>query len=375
MTATFLQLHSLVREDGNLQLSLEEQAMPVPGPNEVVVKIDAAPINPSDLALMNAFADVSKATQSGSIERPVITAPIAPGAMAILKGRIGESLPVGNEGAGEVVAAGESEAAQAMIGKIVGFFGGETFGQYRCINLMQCLPLEEGTTAVQGASCFVNPMTVLGMIETMRSEGHSAIVHTASASNLGQMMNRICLDEGIPLVNIVRRQEQVAMLKEQGAKVVLNSSDADYRQQLLAAIAETGATLAYDPIGGGDQASVVLSTMEAVEVAKLTAYDRYGSSTHKQLYVYGLLDRGPIVLNWAFGFAWGIGGWLLTHFLQRAGVEKVMQMQARVAREIHTTFASHYTAEVSLAEMLKVETLQAYSRQATGEKYLIRPHQ
>ncbi len=373
MTASNLQLRSLVREDGTLQLSLEETPMPVPGPNQVVVKVEAAPINPSDLALMNALADISQAQQSGTAERPVITAPIPEKAMKRLAGRVGESMAVGNEGAGEVVAAGESVAAQGMIGKTVGFFGGESFAHYRCLDLMQCLPLEAGTTAAQGASCFVNPMTVLGMIETMRREGHTAIVHTAAASNLGQMMNRVCLDEDIPLVNVVRREEQVALLQEQGAKIVLNSSDQDFPKQLTAAIAETGATLAYDPIYGGQQGNLILGCMEAVEVVKMDAYNRYGSSTYKQLYVYGILDQSPMTLTPGYGFAWGVGGWLLTHFLQRAGLEKVMEMQARVAREIHTTFASHYTGEVTLASMLDVETLQAYSRQATGEKYLLRP--
>ncbi|MBN7799006.1 zinc-binding dehydrogenase [Parahaliea mediterranea] len=373
--ATALQMRSLVSEQGTLELSLQEFEVPEPGPDEVLVRIDAAPINPSDLALLTAFADLAQATQSGTAERPVINAPIPPGAMRMLQGRLGQSLPVGNEGAGEVVAAGSSEAAQALMGRTVGLFGGETYGHYRCVKALQCLPLEPGTTAAQGASCFVNPMTALGMTETMRLEGHTAIVHTAAASNLGQMLNRLCLQDGIPLVNVVRRPAQAELLREQGAKYVVDSSAEDFPAQLTEAIAETGATLAFDAIGGGDMASRILACMEAAAARKMTEYNRYGSDTYKQVYNYGMLDTSPTVLHRNFGFAWGLGGWLLPIFLQRVGMDKVREMQARVARDIHTTFASHYTREVSLAGALDLDALKTYSRQATGEKYLIRPQQ
>ncbi|MFV0477355.1 MAG: zinc-binding dehydrogenase [Parahaliea sp.] len=372
---TGLQMRSMVREDATLQLSLEEVELPQPAPDEVLVRIDAAPINPSDLALMTAFADLEAATQSGSTERPLISAPVSDAIMAVLQGRIGQSLPVGNEGAGEVVAVGSSAEAQALLGRTVGIFAGESFGQYRCVNVHQCLLLNEGTTAVEGASCFVNPMTALAMTETMRMEGHGAIVHTAAASNLGQMLNRICLQDGIPLVNIVRKSEHVRLLREQGARYVLNSSDENYPQQLRAAIAETGATLAFDAIGGGRQVSQIMGAMETVAASTMSEYNRYGSSVYKQLYIYGGLDTSPTTLNRSFGFAWGVGGWLLTHFLQRVDIPRLLEMKARIAREIITTFASHYTGEVSLAGALDLDTLRNYSRQATGEKYLIRPQQ
>lgn len=372
---TGLQMRSMVREDATLQLSLEEVELPQPAPDEVLVRIDAAPINPSDLALMTAFADLEAATQSGSTERPLISAPVSDAIMAVLQGRIGQSLPVGNEGAGEVVAVGSSAEAQALLGRTVGIFAGESFGQYRCVNVHQCLLLNEGTTAVEGASCFVNPMTALAMTETMRMEGHGAIVHTAAASNLGQMLNRICLQDGIPLVNIVRKSEHVRLLREQGARYVLNSSDENYSQQLRAAIAETGATLAFDAIGGGRQVSQIMGAMETVAASTMSEYNRYGSSVYKQLYIYGGLDTSPTTLNRSFGFAWGVGGWLLTHFLQRVDIPRLLEMKARIAREITTTFASHYTGEVSLAGALDLDTLRNYSRQATGEKYLIRPQQ
>jgi NADPH2:quinone reductase len=372
---TGLQLRSLVTERGTLELSLEEVSVPEPGPDEVVVKVDAAPINPSDLALLTAFADLSQASQSGTAERPVISAPIPEAAMPLLQGRVGDSLPVGNEGAGEVVAAGSSDAAQTLLGRTVGLFGGETYGQYRCANVMQCLPLEEGTTAVAGASCFVNPMTALGMVETMRRDGHTAIVHTAAASNLGQMLNRLCLQDDIALVCVVRKPAQADLLREQGARYVVNSSDSDFAAQLTEAVAQTGATLAFDAIGGGKLVGRILNCMEVAAARKMSEYNRYGSDTYKQVYIYGALDPSPTVLHRSFGFAWGVGGWLLPQFLQRAGIEKMLEMRARVARDIHTTFASHYNREVSLAGALDLDNLRAYSRQATGEKYLIRPQQ
>lgn len=371
--STALQLRSLVTEDGKLELSLQEVEIPKPGPEEVLVKVEAAPINPSDLALLTAFADLSSAQQSGSAERPVITADIPAAALRLLKGRLGQSLAVGNEGAGEVIAAGDSEAAQALMGKTVGIVGGETFAQYRCVHHMQCLPLEEGTTAVAGASCFVNPMTSLAMVETMRMEDHSALVHTAAASNLGQMLNRICLADGIPLINVVRRAEQDKILRDLGAKYVVNSSADDFLPTLTEAIAETGATLAFDATGGGKLGSQILNCMEAAAARQMSEYNRYGSETFKQLYIYGGLDPSATTLQRTFGFAWSVSGWLLPLFLKRVGIEKMLEMRARVASEIHSTFASHYNREVSLAAALDLDTLRDYSRQATGAKYLIRP--
>jgi NADPH2:quinone reductase len=371
--ATGLQMRSLVTEQGMLELSLHEVTAPDPGPDEVLVRVDAAPINPSDLALLTAFADLEQASQAGTAERPIVSAPIPEAAMRLLQGRVGQSLPVGNEGAGEVVAAGSSEAAQALLGQTVGLFGGETYSQYRCIKALQCLPLEPGTSAVAGASSFVNPMTALGMVETMRREGHTAIVHAAAASNLGQMLNRLCLEDDIALVNIVRKPAQAELLREQGARYVINSSDSDFPSQLTEAVAETGATLAFDPIGGGKLASQILHCMEAAAARRMTEYNRYGSDTYKQVYIYGALDSGPTILQRSFGFAWGVGGWLLPQFLQRAGVDTMLAMRRRVAREIHTVFASHYDCEVSLAGALELSNLRRYSRQATGEKFLIRP--
>jgi NADPH2:quinone reductase len=375
MTTKGLQLRSLVRDDNTLELSLVEVDFPAPGPDEVLVRIDATPINPSDLALLVAAADPATFRAGGTPERPVLTADIPAAAMRLVAGRLNQSLPVGNEGAGVVVAAGSSEAAQALLGRTVGMVGGEMYAQYRCLNVYQCLPLEEGTTAIEGASCFVNPLTALGMVETMRREGHKALVHTAAASNLGQMLNRVCIADGIDLVNIVRKTEQEQILRDLGAKYIVNSSADSFMEDLTTALKATGATLAFDATGGGKLASQILSCMEAAAAASMTVYNRYGSDVFKQVYIYGGLDRGPTMLTRNFGFSWSIGGWLLFPFLQKVGVEKMMELRGRVAREIKTTFASHYTREISLAGALSLEALAVYGKQATGEKFLIRPQQ
>ena len=368
-----LQLRSMVTSQGTLELSLHEVAVPEPTAEQVLVRVEAAPINPSDLGLLTAGADLSRATVSGSAERPVVTAPLAEGALAGLAARVDESLPVGNEGAGTVVAAGSSPAAQALVGRRVGIAGGAMYGQYRAVDVSACLVLPDGASAADGASSFVNPLTALGMVETMRREGHSALVHTAAASNLGQMLVKICLADGIPLVNVVRKAEQEELLRALGATYVCNTASSSFGSDLVDALEATSATLAFDAIGGGTLASQILGGMEKAAGAKAAAYSRYGSTVHKQVYVYGGLDTGPTVLQRSYGMAWGIGGWLLTPFLQTAGAETVGRLRARVAAELTTTFASSYTSEVSLAGMLAPEAFMAYDRRATGEKYLVTP--
>ena len=285
-----------------------------------------------------------------------------------------QSLPVGNEGAGVVVATGDSDAAQALAGKTVGAIGGAMYSQYRVIKVVQCLPLPDGTTPAEGASCFVNPLTALGMVETMRMEGHTALVHTAAASNLGQMLNKLCIAEGVDLVNVVRRPEQEELLRKIGAKHVVSSSASTFMQDLIAALTTTGATLAFDATGGGKLAGQILTCMEAALTANVQGFDRYGSSTHKQVYLYGGLDRSPTTILRNFGMAWGIGGWLLTPVLQKVGFARGQELRDRVAAEIKTTFASSFTKEVSLAEVLQLDAIAAYGKQATGEKYLINPN-
>jgi NADPH2:quinone reductase len=372
--ATGRELRSLVTQDGALELSLVE--VPVVGPqaNEVVIRVEAAPINPSDLGLLLAGADLSTATVTGPADSPVVSATIPPTAMRGLAGRVGSSMPVGNEGAGTVVAAGSSAEAQALLGRAVSLAGGGMYAQYRIVDASQCLVLPEGTPPRAGASSFVNPLTALGMVETMRREGHGALVHTAAASNLGQMLNKLCIEEHVSLVNIVRKPEQADILRAIGAVYVCNSTSSSFMEDLTQALVDTSATLAFDATGGGDLASRILGCMEAALGRTATEYSRYGSTTHKQVYIYGGLDRGPTMLNRNFGMAWGIGGWLLTPFLRSIGPETFQQLRQRVASGLETTFASSYNKAVSLAQALQPEAFTRYSMQATGEKYLITPH-
>lgn len=371
---TGLELRSLVTPDGTLELSLHDVEIPAPGADEVVVRVEASPVNPSDLGLLiPAAADMAAATVAGTPERPVVTAPLREGALAGMAARVGDSLPVGNEGAGTVVAAGTSPAAQALLGKTVGIAGGAMYAQYRVVNAAACLVLPEGATAKDGASSFVNPLTSLGMLETMRAEGHSALVHTAAASNLGQMLVKACLADGVPLVNIVRKAEQEEILRGLGATHVCNSASPTFEADLVEALKATSATLAFDATGGGTLASQILNAMEQAANATATQYSRYGSAVHKQVYIYGSLDTSPTVLTRNFGMAWGVGGWLLTPFLAGAGPETIARLRARVAAELTTTFASNYTQEVSLPGLLKPEAFNSYLKKATGEKYLVTP--
>ena len=373
MADTGLQLRSTVREDNTLEVSLVDVPIPEPGPDEVLVRIEATPINPSDLGLLFGPADLDTVRVEGTVDRPVVTADIPEQFMGMVSARVGQSMPVGNEAAGTVIGAGSGDAAQALMGKRVGVIGGAMYGQYRCVNAFMCLELEEGTTAAQGASCFVNPLTSLAMVETMRMENHTALVHTAAASNLGQMLNKICLADGVDLVNIVRKPEQVAILEGIGAKYIVNSSSDSFMQDLTDALAATGATIAFDATGGGSLASQILTAMERAAMRSVEGYQGYGSDVFKQVYIYGRLDRNPTTLQANFGFSWSIGGFLLTPFLQKVGMEKSLELRSRVAREITTTFASHYTREVSLPEALTAEAIAVYGKQSTGEKYLITP--
>jgi NADPH2:quinone reductase len=369
-----LQLRSLIRRSGELELSLVALETPLPQADEVVVRVEATPINPSDLGLLFGAADMSTATASGTAAKPIVTARIPEGRMKSMAGRLDQSLPVGNEGAGVVVAAGSSGAAHGLLGKTVALFGGAMYSQYRCVKVGQCLILPEGTAPADGASCFVNPLTALGMVETMRREGHAALVHTAAASNLGQMLNRICIAEHIGLVNVVRTQEQQDLLKALGARHVCNIGSPTFMQDVTDAIIATRATLAFDAIGGGALAGQILTCMETALTRSATEYSRYGSATHKQLYIYGALDLTPTVLSRNFGFAWGIGGWLLWPFLQKIGPAAVEKLRQRIVAELKTTFASHYTKVISLAEALRLDEIAVYGKRATGTKYLIDPN-
>ena len=371
--ATYLQMLSTVTEDAQLRMELVEKPFPKPEAHEVVIRVDATPINPSDQGVMFGWSNMSGASSSGEGTKTVLTAPVTPQGMGVMKARIGQNLPVGNEGAGVVVAAGDSPEAQALMGKTVAALSGTLYAQYACVPAMTCLPLLPEQTAKDGASCFVNPLTALSMVETMKLEGHTALVHTAAASNLGQMLNKICQADGVELVNIVRREEQVKILKDLGAKYIVNSSSETYMADLTDAIHATGATLAFDATGGGQLASQILTAMEAAAARTPGAYSIYGSIHHKQVYLYGGLDVSPTTLTRGYGMAWGVGGWLLPNFLAKIGMEAGNKLRMRVANELKTTFASHYTDEISLAEALDADIVARYYAKTTGEKFLICP--
>jgi len=369
-----LQLRSTIKRSGELELSLVDTPVPEPAPDEVVIRVEAAPINPSDIGLLFGAADMSTATASGSADRPVVTAKVPDKLMRAMAGRLDQSMPVGNEGAGIVVEAGASPAAQALLGRTVAAIGGAMYSQLRCVKVDQCLPLPAGTKAADGASSFVNPLTALGMVETMRTEGHRALVHTAAASNLGQMLNRICIADGIGLVNIVRKPEQEKLLRELGARHVCNAASPTFLDELTEALVATGATIAFDAIGGGRLAGQILSCMEAAVNRSAKEYSRYGSAVHKQVYLYGSLDTAPTEFVRNFGMAWGMGGWLLFPFLQKIGAPAAQKLRARVAAELKTTFASRYAREISLAEALHPDAIAIYNQRATGEKFLLAPN-
>ena len=373
MSATGLQLRSLVKASAELELSLLEVPVPAPAADEVIIRVEATPLNPSDLGLLFGAADLSSGKASGTTESPVVTFSIPERAMKAMRGRLDQSMPVGNEGAGTVIAAGESAAAQALLGKTVATYGGSMYVQFRCTKANQCIVLPEGCTAAEGAASFVNPMTAVSMVDNLRRDGHTALVHTAAASNLGQMLNRLCQQEGIGLVNIVRSPAQVDLLRGMGAKHVCDSSAPTFIDDLTQALIETGATLAFDAIGGGNLASQILSCMESAINQSATGYSRYGSATHKQVYIYGALDPSPTILKRSFGPAFGVAGWLLPNYLAKVGEQARQQFQAQVLAGLKTTFACHYSHEVSLAGALQPEAIAAYSRPSTGGKYLINP--
>jgi NADPH:quinone reductase len=371
---THLQLRSLIRSTGELELSLVEIPIPRPGRSEVLVRIEASPLNPSDHGLLFGAADMSAAVASGTPDRPIVTAPVPPGGMKSMAARLDQSLSVGNEGAGVVVETGSSDAARALQGKKVAIFGGAMYAQFRSIAADQCLPLPAEVSIAEGASAFVNPMTALGMIDTMRREGHSAIVHTAAASNLGQMLHRLSAAENIKLVNIVRSADHETLLRGMGAGYVCNTRSPRFLEELTDAITATGATIAFDAVGGGPLAGQILRSMELAAGKAAKTYSRYGSTVHKQAYLYGGLDPRPTELVRDYGMAWGIGGWLVMNFMQKVGPAVVAKLKERIASELRTTFLSKYSNEISLADVLQLEVIAAYRKRETGQKYLVNPN-
>jgi NADPH2:quinone reductase len=373
MSVSSLELRSKITSDARLELWLEQVTVPTPAADEVVVRIEAAPLNPSDIILLLGPVDPATIQAGGTRTRPTASSSIPAERMSGLEARLDKALSVGNEGAGIVIDAGSD--AQRYVGRTVAARSPlGMYAQYRIVRASDCLVLPNGISTRQGASAIINPLTVLGMVETMRREGHCALVHTAAASNVGQMLNRVCLMDGIPLVNIVRSPTQAEDLRLLGAKHVLDSSSATFRRSLVAALEETGATLAFDAIGGGTMAGTIVAAMEEALGAKAASFSRYGSPIHKQVYIYGMLNPGPRILEGNLGMAWAVSGWLMTWFYGKIDSSTAQRLRDRVTNELTTTFASHYTSEISLQEALSPETIVAYSRRATGAKFLMRPN-
>lgn len=374
LPTTALELRSTLTDDGVVTMGIRETEVVAPTDDQVVVRIEAAPINPSDLGMMFAGGDADAGLPGGDGVHDAVAVPVTEAAVAAQRARLGKPMPVGNEGGGVVVAAGSSPAAQALLGKTVGFLSGNAYAQYRTLHVSQCLAMADGTDPADAAAAFVNPLTALGMVETMRAEGHTALVHTVGASNLGLMLNRICLDDGVGLVNLVRKPEHVEQLRSLGARHVVDTSADTFRDDLTDALRETGATIAFDAIGGGDLAGILLSKMEKVAAEQAGEFSRYGSDTHKQVYIYGGLDRGPTTLRRDFGMSWGLGGWLLTPFLVKIGQEAADRLRQRVADEITTTFASSYGTRLSLVDAVDPAQVKRYAQMATGDKALVTPN-
>lgn len=370
---TCLELRSTLTEDGFVTLGIREAEVAAPAEDEVVVRIEAAPINPSDLGMLFAMGRLDQAAAVDDHAHGAVRVPVSEAAVAAQQGRLGKPMPVGNEGGGTVVAAGSSAAAQALDGRVVGFLSGSAYAQFRTVNVSQCLAMADGTDPADAAAAFVNPLTALGMVETMAAEGHTALLHTVGASNLGLMLNRICQDDDVPLVNIVRKPDHVELLRAAGATHVCDSSAESFLDDLTDALRETGATIAFDAIGGGELGGTILAAMERVASEQGGEFSRYGSDTLKQLYIYGGLDRGPTTFQRNFGMSWSIGGWLLTPFLAKLGPEGADRLRQRVADEITTTFASSYGTKLSLAETVSADQVRRYGRMATGDKALVTP--
>lgn len=365
------QWRSRISAQGELTLTLDDVALPEPTADEVIVRVDAAPINPADLGLLFGPADRASLVFEQHDGKPSIRGRVPDSRLATVQARLDQALPLGNEGAGMVIAAGID--AQHLLGRVVALRD-RMFTTHRLAKAADCLPMRDGISAEQAAAALINPMTALGMVETLRREGHRGLIHTAAASNLGQMLVKLCLADGIPLINIVRHPEQVDLLRALGATHVLDSSAPGFNTALIDAIEATGATLAFDAIGGGSTADTLLAAMEAALLRTTGGYSRYGSPVHKQVYVYGMLDPSPRVLSGGYGMAWGIGGWLMSWCLASLDEADRQRLRERVIAEIDTTFASQYALRLPLAQALSADAVKVYGTPRTGQKVLLLPN-
>lgn len=374
LPASSLAIRSRLDADGTLAITLESVAVRPPANDEVTIRVEAAPINPADLIPLLAGADPAAARFDGTAARPRVLAQLPAAALGVQAGRIGRSLHVGLEGAGLVIAAGPG--AQDLLGKRVAVLSmvEGLYAQHCTVPRHECAPLPDGVSPRQGAGLFCNPLTALAMVETLRQTGEQAMVHTAAASSLGQMLVRICAEDGVPLVNIVRRPEQAGLLRELGARHVCDSSQPAFAEDLHAALLATGATAAFDAVGGGMMAHDLLAAMERAAVERTGNYSPFGSSEAKHVYIYGGLDPSSTRLpRRGYGMTWHVSGWAMPPILTKAGQARTAELMARIASGITGTFASHYAKEISLAEALRPAAMRDYCRLATGRKFLINP--
>jgi NADPH:quinone reductase len=372
MTTTIrsLEMRSTITREGILDLRLVEATIDDPAPDEVVVRMEAAPINPTDIGLMFGPADLASVEGGEADGLPRLTARVPAAALSFLALRVDQPLAVGVEGAGTVIRAGARMGH--LEDKKVAILGDGCFAQFRRARGVDCLVLPDGVTAAEGASALVNPLTVLGIVETLRRHGERAMVHTAAASNLGRMLVRLAAEDGIALVNVVRRPEQVAALQALGAEHVLDSSAPDFKDRLTDVVAQTGATTAFDAVGGKLTGRILLA-METAARRSASAYSRYGTSALKRVYVYGTLDPSPLEIWRGIGLTWSVSGWLLFDFLRESDATALARLHERVRSGLRTVFASESAAPISLADALRPEIVADYVRQRTGPKVLIDP--
>lgn len=367
-----LELRATLSPVGTMRLGLDEVPVRTPGPGEVLVRVEAAPVNPTDLLLLAGPVEIASMAAGVENGRPILTAQVPAAFMPALRPRIGMKLTAGLEGAGTVIAAGKG--AEAWIGRTVAMWDGGMFAQYRTLSVENCALLPADVSAAEGASNSTNPMTALAMVETIRRQGHRAFVQTAAASNLGQMLNRIAQADGFGVVSIVRSTAQIELLRDSGAEHVLDSGSASFLSDLTDAIGATGARVAFDFIGGGRMAGTILQAMEAALRKEPGVHPLYGSSTYKHVHICGGLDRAPVELDRRpFGQAWGVSGFYVGNALAELGPDATTALRARALRELKTTFASHYAATISLCELLDPNLFEMAMLKITNGKYLLDP--
>ena len=366
------QLITTLSLTGTLSLSLQNTELPPLGAEDILLQVQAAPLNPSDMSFMFTQADLSTLTFDYDASTPCVSMQLPDIIDKRHQHRVEQTLPCGYEGAGVIIEVGSS-LSRELIGRTVSCAIGGMYADYKVSPLNAVIVMPEGVTPMQAAAAFVNPMTVLAMLETRRLHQHKALVHTASASNLGKILIRCCKQQSIPLVNLVRNSNQIPALMSLGADIVLDTSDEDFAVQLYDAISQYEPTACFDPIAGGDLLSHVMSTMERVFIDKQQQFSHYGSGVFKQGFVYGHLDNAPLRFTHQIGFSWSLRGWLLGDVLPTLSAECITNMKKSIQSEITTTFASEFNTTITLADILNPVQIATYTAARSNEKFLVVP--